>query len=51
MTDPMPGGPADEPRLPAEEEPKTTGTMVILMLFMMALIALWTLMYRLMLER
>jgi hypothetical protein len=40
-----------ESHLPLEEEPTTTGTLVILMLFMMALIALWTLMYRMMLER
>lgn len=44
------GTPGEVP-LPPEEEPRTTGTLVILMLFMMALIALWTLMYRMMLER
>lgn len=37
--------------LPPEEEPTTTGTLLILMLFMMALGALWILMYFTMLER
>ena len=40
---------ADSP--PPEEEPRTDGTIVILMLFMMALVAMWALMYTLMLER
>ncbi len=34
-----------------EEEPVTTGTLVILMLFLMALGALWGLMYLMLLER
>ena len=36
---------------PTEQEPVTTGTLVILMLFLMALGALWGLMYLLLLER
>ena len=40
----------EEPRAP-DEEPRTEGTLVILMLFMMALVAMWALMYMLMLER
>ncbi len=46
---------ADESRreasLAPEEEPRTTGTLVILMLFLMALVALWTIMYLTLLER
>ncbi len=39
-------------REPTEnEDPSATGTLVILMLFLMALAALWSLMYLLMLER
>ena len=38
-------------RLAPEEEPRTTGTLVILMLFLMALAALWGLMYLTLLER
>lgn len=34
-----------------EEEPRTEGTLVILMLFMMALVAMWALMYTVLLER
>jgi hypothetical protein len=42
----------DEPRDPAgtEEEPRLEGTLVILMLFLMALVAMWALMYSFMLE-
>jgi hypothetical protein len=38
-------------RLAPEEEPRTTGTLVILILFLMALAAMWTLMYLVLLER
>lgn len=44
-------GTRETENLPAEEEPVMTGTLVILMLFMMALGALWILMYFTMLER
>lgn len=37
--------------LAPEEEPRTTGTILILMLFLMALAAMWTLMYLTLLER
>lgn len=47
------GGDAASPgdTLPAEQEPRTTGTLVILMLFLMALAAMWSLMYFILLER
>lgn len=38
-------------RLAPDEEPRTTGTLVILMLFLMALAAMWGLMYLVLLER
>lgn len=41
----------DSPDLAPEEEPRTTGTVLILMLFLMALAAMWTLMYLTLLER
>lgn len=41
----------DVERLPPEQEPRTTGTLVILMLFLMALAAMWSLMYLVLLER
>lgn len=42
----------DESREPAgtDEEPRLEGTLVILMLFLMALVAMWALMYSLLLE-
>lgn len=40
-----------DPALPPEEEPRTTGTLFILMLFLMALAALWAIMYLTLLER
>ncbi|MCG8469434.1 MAG: hypothetical protein MJB57_14715 [Gemmatimonadetes bacterium] len=40
-----------DPGLSSDEEPVTTGTLVILMLFLMALGALWGLMYLVLLER
>ena len=48
MSDPTEPG---EAGLPADQEPVTTGTLVILMLFLMALGALWGLMYLVLLER
>lgn len=42
---------AQDVRLAPEDEPRLTGTLVILMLFLMALGALWGLMYLLLLER
>lgn len=41
----------DPPDLAPEEEPRTTGTILILMLFLMALAAMWTIMYLTLLER
>lgn len=49
MTEPTERG--DEPVLAPEEEPRTTGTLLILMLFMMALAAMWVIMYLTLLER
>ena len=40
-----------EARLAPDEEPRTTGTLVILMLFLMALGAMWAIMYLVLLER
>ncbi len=40
-----------EIRIAPEHEPRTTGTIVILMLFLMALAAMWILMYFVLLER
>lgn len=39
----------DEP--PPEQEPTTTGTMFIMLLFLMALAGMWFLMYMVLLER
>jgi hypothetical protein len=43
--------PREGERLAPEQEPRTTGTLVILMLFLMALAAMWSLMYFVLLER
>lgn len=40
-----------EARLAPEEEPVTAGTLFIMMLFLMALAAMWGLMYLTLLER
>ena len=42
---------AEATHLSPDEEPRTTGTLVILMLFLMALGAMWGLMYLTLLER
>lgn len=42
---------ANGSRLPPEEEPNTTGTLFVMLLFLMALGGLWILMYMLLLER
>lgn len=39
------------PGVPPEEEPTTTGTLFIMLLFLMALAGLWVLMYMVLLER
>lgn len=39
------------PGLPSEEEPTTTGTLFIMLLFLMALAGMWMLMYMVLLER
>lgn len=49
-----PTSPAGERRrggVPPEEEPTTTGTLFIMVLFLMAMGALWVLMYLTLLER
>ncbi|MCK5412348.1 MAG: hypothetical protein KAJ67_09640 [Gemmatimonadetes bacterium] len=43
-----PGGPAGAGH---EEEPVTTGTLFIMLIFLMALAALWAIMYLTLLER
>lgn len=48
-TVPSPQG--DEPVPNEEEEPVTTGTLFIMILFLMALAGLWVLMYLILLER
>jgi hypothetical protein len=49
------GGDSAEPGGPAgaghEEEPVTTGTLFIMLIFLMALAALWAIMYLTLLER
>jgi hypothetical protein len=42
---------AAEAGLPKEEEPTTTGTMFVMLLFLMALAGMWGLMYMVLLER
>lgn len=37
--------------LPPEQEPTTTGTLFIMLLFLMALAGMWFLMYMILLER
>lgn len=39
------------PGVPPEEEPTTTGTLFIMLLFLMALAGMWVLMYMVLLER
>lgn len=61
MTDPSrPGDASDRDEsehsaatdeLPPEQEPTTTGTMFIMLLFLMALAGMWFLMYMVLLER
>jgi hypothetical protein len=46
-----PGSSGEEPDHTAEEEPVTTGTLFIMILFLMALAGLWLLMYLILLQR
>ena len=39
------------PGLPDEQEPTTTGTLFVMLLFLMALAGMWALMYMVLLER
>ena len=48
---PAPNADPDPPRHDPEEEPVTTGTLFIMVLFLMALAGLWALMYLLLLDR
>lgn len=41
----------EEPGLHEEEQPNTTGTLFIMILFLMALAGMWALMYMVLLER
>lgn len=40
-----------QPGVPPEEEPTTTGTLFIMLVFLMALAGMWVLMYMVLLER
>jgi hypothetical protein len=55
MNQPDPPAPAsdqaEESGIPSEEEPTTTGTLFIMILFLMALAGMWFLMYFVLLGR
>ena len=42
---------APEAGVSPDEEPNTTGTLFVMLLFMMALVGMWALMYMVLLER
>ena len=42
---------AEQPGLSPDEEPTTTGTLFVMLLFLMALAGMWALMYMVLLER
>ena len=48
---PAPSPDSDPAGLDPEEEPVTTGTLFIMVLFLMALAGLWALMYLILLDR
>jgi len=50
MTDPSEKDDAPD-GLPPDQEPTTTGTLFIMLLFLMALAGMWFLMYMILLER
>lgn len=49
--DPAPGDPPGDPPEREPEEPDSTGTLFIMMVFLMAMAALWLIMYFLLLDR